>query len=195
MNAEEAAIVAKIIADPADDTHRLVYADWLCDRGEPGDWERGEFIRIQCDPNYKCDWAEGAPRERESAHGYKKTVEQTAHRYAFMPPAELVGWDTNEWVCYTFHWPQVVRVDVQFVRGFAETIACHWDEWKNRNEAMRARHPIKRVVFTSWPDVDMSVVATAEDFAFMDRGMAAMLIQNKVESMWPGIEFDLSLLR
>jgi uncharacterized protein (TIGR02996 family) len=31
---------------PADDTPRLVYADWLTENGQP---ERGEFIRLQCD--------------------------------------------------------------------------------------------------------------------------------------------------
>jgi uncharacterized protein (TIGR02996 family) len=33
-----------ILQNPADDTPRLIYADWLDERGEP----RGEFIRIQC---------------------------------------------------------------------------------------------------------------------------------------------------
>jgi uncharacterized protein (TIGR02996 family) len=38
--------LAAIIADPADDTPRLVFADWL---QENGDEDRAEFIRIQCD--------------------------------------------------------------------------------------------------------------------------------------------------
>lgn len=36
---------ASIIADPASDEPRLVYADWLEEQNDP----RGEFIRIQCD--------------------------------------------------------------------------------------------------------------------------------------------------
>jgi len=35
-----------IMADPRDDTVRLVYADWLEERGRPGDAERAEFIRL-----------------------------------------------------------------------------------------------------------------------------------------------------
>jgi uncharacterized protein (TIGR02996 family) len=35
-----------IRANPEDDTHRLVYADWLEDQGQQ---ERGEFIRVQCE--------------------------------------------------------------------------------------------------------------------------------------------------
>lgn len=33
---------------PHDDTARLVFADWLVERGEPGDVARGEFIVAQC---------------------------------------------------------------------------------------------------------------------------------------------------
>jgi uncharacterized protein (TIGR02996 family) len=40
------ALLAAIRADPADDTVRLVFADWLEENGEP---DRAEFIRLQCD--------------------------------------------------------------------------------------------------------------------------------------------------
>ncbi len=36
--------LAAILADPSDETPRLIYADWLEERGD----SRGEFIRIQC---------------------------------------------------------------------------------------------------------------------------------------------------
>jgi uncharacterized protein (TIGR02996 family) len=36
--------IQTIIANPDDDTPRLVYADWLDEQGDP----RGEFIRVQC---------------------------------------------------------------------------------------------------------------------------------------------------
>src|SRR5687768_678746 len=40
-----AAFLSDIIADPDDDTPRLIYADWLDDHDDP---DRGEFIRVQC---------------------------------------------------------------------------------------------------------------------------------------------------
>jgi uncharacterized protein (TIGR02996 family) len=40
------AFLADIIANPDDDSLRLIYADWLEDRGEP---ERATFIRVQCE--------------------------------------------------------------------------------------------------------------------------------------------------
>jgi len=41
---QEEAFLRSVLADPADDTPRLVYADWLDDNGRP---ERAEFIRVQ----------------------------------------------------------------------------------------------------------------------------------------------------
>jgi uncharacterized protein (TIGR02996 family) len=40
-----AAFLQAITSAPEDDTHRLVYADWLDDNGDP---RRAEFIRLQC---------------------------------------------------------------------------------------------------------------------------------------------------
>ena len=34
-----------ILAEPDDDSHRLVFADWLDDQGHS---DRAEFIRVQC---------------------------------------------------------------------------------------------------------------------------------------------------
>jgi uncharacterized protein (TIGR02996 family) len=45
MDADERALLAAIIAQPDDDTVRLVYADWLQEHDQP---ERAEFIRVQC---------------------------------------------------------------------------------------------------------------------------------------------------
>lgn len=42
---DHAAFLRAIIDDPDEDAHRLVYADWLDDHGEP---DRAEFIRLQC---------------------------------------------------------------------------------------------------------------------------------------------------
>lgn len=40
----EADLLASVLAAPDDDAPRLVYADWLLERGDP----RGEFIALQC---------------------------------------------------------------------------------------------------------------------------------------------------
>lgn len=43
--ADEAGFLKAIAADPADETARLAYADWLADRGDP----RAEFVRLSAD--------------------------------------------------------------------------------------------------------------------------------------------------
>jgi uncharacterized protein (TIGR02996 family) len=43
MGPEEAAFLDRVCADPDDDAPRLIFADWLDERGDP----RGEFIRVQ----------------------------------------------------------------------------------------------------------------------------------------------------
>ena len=52
MNEEHAAFLQAIIADPADDLPRLVYADYL---DENDDADRAEFIRLQCGPSPEAD--------------------------------------------------------------------------------------------------------------------------------------------
>ncbi|MBX3227463.1 MAG: TIGR02996 domain-containing protein [Labilithrix sp.] len=42
--ADEAKLLAAVLADPETDDARLVYADWLTEHGDP----RGEFITVQC---------------------------------------------------------------------------------------------------------------------------------------------------
>ena len=44
----EAGFLADICAHPDDDAPRLIYADWLEERGQRGDAARAEFIRVQC---------------------------------------------------------------------------------------------------------------------------------------------------
>src|SRR3954468_4725070 len=54
-----AAIYARIIAEPGEDSHRLVWADRLDELNGPGDAARAEFVRVQvelegCPDPLKC---------------------------------------------------------------------------------------------------------------------------------------------
>lgn len=50
---EYVALLAAVRATPDDDLPRLVLADWLEERGE---WERAEFVRVQCELGRGADW-------------------------------------------------------------------------------------------------------------------------------------------
>src|SRR5688572_20050324 len=73
-----------ILEDPGDDSLRLVYADWLEERGDP----RGEFIRVQVELARMADDDPGRPdlewREREllQDHGdqWRAPLPAWAHR-------------------------------------------------------------------------------------------------------------------
>src|SRR5215203_3911185 len=59
------ALIAAILANPDEDTPRLVYADWL---QEHGDEERAEFIRLQCGHAGDDEAAEERTAELEDRH-------------------------------------------------------------------------------------------------------------------------------
>jgi uncharacterized protein (TIGR02996 family) len=51
MTSDGDTLFRAICENPADDTPRLVYADWLEENGRP---ERAEFIRLQCEAREYC---------------------------------------------------------------------------------------------------------------------------------------------
>src|SRR5690348_14697300 len=54
----EQAFLRDVVEHPGDETPRLIYADWLSERGDP----RGEFIHLQCE---LARLAEDDPRRPE----------------------------------------------------------------------------------------------------------------------------------
>ena len=76
------ALLAAILADPADDTARLVYADWLAENGDP---DRGEFIRIE------IELARTPPADEDDERRRKELFDRRAvllkqHRAAWLAP-------------------------------------------------------------------------------------------------------------
>src|SRR5215467_10473117 len=72
---DEQGFLAAIRENPDDDTPRLIYADWLDDRG---DADRAEFIRVQ------CELAKYADRDAR--------------------PSELVSREANLLACHEEEW-------------------------------------------------------------------------------------------
>jgi uncharacterized protein (TIGR02996 family) len=78
-------LLAVILANPDDDTPRLVYADWL---QEHGDEDRAEFIRFQCghaghdeaaeerafdlEERYRAKWLAGLPQFAEAHWEFRR---------------------------------------------------------------------------------------------------------------------------
>jgi uncharacterized protein (TIGR02996 family) len=141
------AFLAAILADPDDDTARLVAADFLEENDDPN---RAAFIRIQ------------VALARLEATGQGKSLEADhlrAKERAFLGPLSMDRplWGANE--C-----PELVQcknrgggrkpleaMEVEgadrltWQRGFVEGVTCPVLEWRQHGGAMRKRNPIQRV--------------------------------------------------
>ena len=107
-----------MLADPDDEAPRLVYADWLEERGDP----RGEFIRVQCEREGLADgderrWALEA-RERQLRRRYAK------------------GWAGSL---------RALVQDWQFRRGFVEGITIAAADFLAHADELFRLAPIRRV--------------------------------------------------
>jgi len=59
----------QILSDLKDDTARLVYADWLEERGDDQSAMKSEFLRVQ------CEWEKLSPRRRDNSPLQKRLRE------------------------------------------------------------------------------------------------------------------------
>jgi uncharacterized protein (TIGR02996 family) len=86
---QEDAFLQAILEDPDNDEARLVYADWLEERGDP----RGEFIRLQCakpNPHGMTDemWEERYDREQVLLAKHGKQWAKPLHRLSALDFSE-----------------------------------------------------------------------------------------------------------
>jgi uncharacterized protein (TIGR02996 family) len=94
---EAAALYQGVLANPDEDTPRLVYADWLQEHGDP---DRAEFIRLQCRLARINEWDEGYTPDRLRAERLLR-----AHRDEWLAPAPVVR-TLGSWI------------ECELVRGF-----------------------------------------------------------------------------
>ena len=144
----DTAFLAAIIAAPADDLPRLIYADYLDERGRS---ERAEFIRVQCELGNPFDAAKRCRRAGavKCITGWQQSawcpecVKTDALRRR---EAELLDAHARDW------WPPLdpdYPVGWFFHRGFVARVTCGWDYWRRHAAAIRAATPLERVTLTS----------------------------------------------
>jgi len=187
------AFIAAIVANPDDDTARLVAADFL---EENGDADRAAFIRIQI------------ALARLEADGLGKSLdadELRAKERAFLSPlaVEWMFWAANE--C-----PELVSLpprgggrgplegtrfegaeSVAFRRGFIEVVRCDFRDWAQYGAAIRRRNPIRRLVLTACE------AATGDDFYAMMpalTGLAEIEADDSAIIAWLRARFPYTLI-
>jgi uncharacterized protein (TIGR02996 family) len=192
LDATGAALLADILANPEDDTVRLVLADWLDEHGDP---ERAEFIRVQvelasdpyreslcretCDPPefWGCPDRVVRKRERELLAGPRPDVYEN----------EVVWFNAGDG---TESWRTMFRP--QWRRGFVEAVACEAADWLAHAAALLARHPIREVTLTTLPTWQMLALLLGheEPIIGVPRSFGVLLPQ-ALATLWPRVVFTL----
>jgi uncharacterized protein (TIGR02996 family) len=114
---EEKAFLRAIRAHPDDDGPRLVYADWLDERGDP----RGEFIRVQCE----LAGLPAADPRREHLESRQAEL-LAAHRDAWEAPLRALG-----------------AAAIDFRRGLPETATISAGDFSRHAGELFALAPIR----------------------------------------------------
>jgi uncharacterized protein (TIGR02996 family) len=133
-----------ILENPDDDTPRLIYADWLEERGDLASAARAEFIRVQC--------ALTKRHPPDPRHALLKQREE-----------ELI--DQNSWI-----WARPIRRLVRcwtFRRGFIEEVTMEPSQFCACADRLFRRAPIRHMYFyltraVSGLQIDMPSLADCE---------------------------------
>lgn len=206
------AFLAAIVARPADDLPRLVFADWLDEQGEAA---RAEFVRVQCELAKcpVCTPAGPTTLAYECGHWYGR-------RRLTDRVSELLELHWHEWsgriatYCANFH--DDGAFGVRFARGFVAELRCDWPACRGHLDAVRREQPVERVVLTTVPDctvehdprrqryrVTLTGVATDEFYEVGEpwlheaRGADAVRAIAREQTalllgrVWKGVTFDL----
>jgi carbon storage regulator CsrA len=114
----EAALLRAVLADPADDSPRLIYADWLDEQGDP----RGKFVRVQ------CRLAQLPPGD-EAVSGLRRREQELLDRHGPAWRSALPPLLRNEFFC----------------RGFVESVHLTVREFVLHAEELLGSAPIRHL--------------------------------------------------
>ncbi len=166
---DHAAFLRAILAEPDKDLPRLIYADWLDERGEG---ERAALIRVQCelaslprDPKELHLWFIGPGGYNPKPGGFCRCRECVL----LGRERELLLKNWREWVMYqqpgrsfelilSPRWAYSGTPACSFRRGFVSEVACTWAFWLDHHAAILDACPIANardglVRLTTWPEV------------------------------------------
>jgi uncharacterized protein (TIGR02996 family) len=185
---DASALLAAILAEPEDDTVRLVYADFLDENDRP---ERAAHIR----------WAIKYPQNSAVCLCSKYRLDNPCP-YCLMMGSEVANI------------PRRTDGDTHYAmnRGFVSEVRCSAEDWLLHCNSLTASHPIREVVLTTpmeWffnPLGGMAIVFGAAEGQYLrhckkiDRDdlehnhtgdHSAFYTRQLMHAEWPGIEFTL----
>lgn len=218
MDAIERAFLDSIIAAPDDDAPRLIYADWLEERG---DSERAEFIRVQCElgtyGEYRCPkYLGGMP---DMLYGLPVVVEGESNcpcRWCGLKSREkALEFRTAFWGA-DFPFPAIPKNGCcVWRRGFVEKVRLSSEDWLRHADDLVRVTPLREVELTTLPRNEwgtpqwsenaflrMRIDETKYEAYFDGRGRHRITRQlpmgalhddvlDALKESWPGIKFTL----
>jgi uncharacterized protein (TIGR02996 family) len=126
MDAEERALLAAIIANPDEDTPRLVYADWLQERDRP---ERAEFIRLSIELANLRYGTPGAETRYWQLRAARDPLITRFHKQ----------WEQE----FAARFPATRNLWFGFRRGFVEDVMCSVKYFLDNAEQLFEEAPIR----------------------------------------------------
>lgn len=192
MNDQDA-LLANIIANPDDDTVRLIYADAIQERGE---LERAEFIRLAV---------------RHPAYEFVALTKDDPFPLLGIEPGEPVVWpagsdstpatwgwaDNEDFGPHIKHFSR--RLDYAVDRGFVRAVRGTAADWLTHGKVIRSQHPVKAVTLTTVPEVDYTrkgcrLRGYDADVVWFDREQMATAVGECIRAGWLRLTDDFVLL-
>ena len=141
---ERDALLAAILSPPKDDTPRMIYADWLEDRGEV---ERAEFIRVQCElariGSPKCNQPEKCYYANACEHGcggarrdeliYRERVLWMSETARIAPLFPDIFKNVMRFACPT---ASNAQHSLTWSRGFISSVTLSWSDFLRHHAAL-----------------------------------------------------------
>lgn len=148
----EAGFLKDICDHPQDDTPRLVYADWLDERGEPGDVDRAELIRAQIvlARNQELGGSPLAPeRRRRLESRVRELLEEHGAEWEW--PVRMLG----------LGWAEGRSSRILWSRGFPEGGTITADSFLANGPELFARAPVRSLAIRDLPPEDVPLLASS----------------------------------
>lgn len=166
--ATEAGFITAICAEPADDTPRVIYADWLQERDGPGDGDRGEFIRVQCEMAKIKPYWKGHPgcalEKRYETINYRETElfeSMGANPFGWFPGICTVTIDPSKHLKGNGLPPGgLLR------RGFIEQVKLPLAAWLEHGKEIVRQQPITQVETEKKPYVYQRTESAGTDYSW-----------------------------
>jgi uncharacterized protein (TIGR02996 family) len=136
-----------IMAEPEADSHRLVYADWLDEHGDP---ERAEFIRVQCAVEKvraaclcgDCVRRRGGGQHHNGPCG----LDRREHGFPRHRERELLASHQVDWRMRDLPGMPFGNWVTDFRRGFVAEVTLPCGQWMRHGPALVRAAPLERVI-------------------------------------------------